>query len=257
MNLEQNLNTNTQEVPSVSVIEEAKNTVSLEVSNVEDEQAKVELKKQKTEKNEEQIQQIRNDLIKQSGEEKKEIVNKKSIILEKWLGGFNQEILGAFENNNIDDVIKEIDGGNFNLKLDVVPGSKLGTDNKITNNLDIYILHANNKIVGILTSNIDDYQTTTPGGEEIGGVHGKNEVSGVVLHSQLRGKGIGKEFYRAVNNDLLTKNRGPIKSDFDISDDAVKVWESLVRSGEAKRIGINEKYGTPMFEMLNNKEKIK
>jgi hypothetical protein len=164
-------------------------------------------------------------------------VKVKSIIKSKFNKPINQELLETIPEKDISDVVEKIDNGEAKLNVDVFPATDLGTDNKITNNQNVYLLHSQGKEIGVLTVN-----------NETLGNRNESSIAGVVLHPDVKGKGIGKEIYRFVNNDLINKRKAPLKSDFDITPDAINVWESLVKSGEAKQVGIAEN-GKPLFEM--------
>jgi ribosomal protein S18 acetylase RimI-like enzyme len=65
---------------------------------------------------------------------------------------------------------------------------------------------------------------------------GVTQFQGLEVSPEYRGKGIGKEVYRKLNEEA--KKRGQVLvSDMIVSGDAERVWESLVRSGEAEKIG--------------------
>ncbi|MGC9603309.1 MAG: GNAT family N-acetyltransferase [Minisyncoccia bacterium] len=65
---------------------------------------------------------------------------------------------------------------------------------------------------------------------------GVTQFQGLEILPEYRGMGIGKEVYRKLNEDA--KKRGQVlTSDIIVSDDAKRVWESLVRSGEAEKLG--------------------
>ena len=162
---------------------------------------------------------------------------KPKIIESKFNKPINQELLETIPKKDISDVVENIDNGNAELNIDVFPATDLGTDNKITNNQIVYLLHSQGKEIGILTVN-----------NETLGNRNESSIAGVVLHPDVKGKGIGKEIYRFVNNDLINKGKPPLKSDFDITPDAINVWKSLVKSGEATQVGIAEN-GNPLFEM--------
>ena len=161
----------------------------------------------------------------------------KSIIKSKFNKPINQELLETIPEKDISDVVEKIDNGEAKLNVDVFPATDLGTDNKITNNQNVYLLHSQGKEIGVLTVN-----------NETLGNRNESSIAGVVLHPDVKGKGIGKEIYRFVNNDLINKRKAPLKSDFDITTDAINVWQSLVKSGEAKQVGIAEN-GKPLFAM--------
>jgi hypothetical protein len=63
-------------------------------------------------------------------------------------------------------------------------------------------------------------------------LHNQGYIDAIEIPTELRNKGLGKSIYRKVNSELLN---GKLKSDSlgRISKDAKKVWESLVKSGEA------------------------
>ena len=164
-------------------------------------------------------------------------VKVKTIIKSKFNKPINQELLETIPEKDISDVVEKIDNGEAELNVDVFPATDLGTDNKITNNQNVYLLHSQGKEIGVLTVN-----------NETLGNRNESSISGVVLHPDVKNKGIGKEIYRFVNNDLINKRKAPLKSDFDITPDAINVWKSLVKSGEAKQVGIAEN-GKPLFEM--------
>jgi hypothetical protein len=164
-------------------------------------------------------------------------VKKEAITKSKFKKPINQELLETIPEKNISDVVEKIDNGKAELNVDVFPATNLGTDNKITNNQIVYLLHSQGKEIGVLTVN-----------NETLGNRSESSIAGVVLHPDVKGKGIGKEIYRFVNNDLINKGRKPLKSDFDITPDAINVWKSLVKSGEAREVGV-AKNGKPLFEM--------
>jgi len=164
-------------------------------------------------------------------------VEVKSIIKSKFNKPINQELLETIPEKDISDVVEKIGNGKAELNVDVFPATDLGTDNKITNNQNVYLLHSQGKEIGVLTVN-----------NETLGNRNESSIAGVVLHPDVKGKGIGKEIYRFVNNDLINKGKPPLKSDFDITPDAINVWNSLIKSGEAKQVGIAEN-GKPLFEM--------
>jgi ribosomal protein S18 acetylase RimI-like enzyme len=65
---------------------------------------------------------------------------------------------------------------------------------------------------------------------------GVTQFQGLEISPEYRGRGIGKEVYRRMNENA--KERGQVLvSDIITSDDAKRVWESLVKSGEAEKIG--------------------
>jgi len=165
-------------------------------------------------------------------EETKSIITKS-----KFNKPINQELLETIPEKNISDVVEKIDNGKAELNVDVFPATELGTDNKITNNQNVYLLHSQGKEIGVLTVNNETLNNRN-----------ESSIAGVVLHPDVKGKGIGKEIYRFVNNDLINKGKPPLKSDFDITPDAINVWNSLVKSGEATQVGIAEN-GKPLFEM--------
>jgi hypothetical protein len=164
-------------------------------------------------------------------------VKQEAITKSKFKKPINQELLETIPEKNISDVVEKIDNGKAELNVDVFPATDLGTDNKITNNQIVYLLHSQGKEIGVLTVN-----------NETLGNRSESSIAGVVLHPDVKGKGIGKEIYRFVNNDLINKGRKPLKSDFDITPDAINVWKSLVKSGEAREVGV-AKNGKPLFEM--------
>jgi hypothetical protein len=63
-------------------------------------------------------------------------------------------------------------------------------------------------------------------------LHNQGYIDAIEIPTELRNKGLGKSIYRKVNSELLN---GSLKSDSlgRISEDAKRVWESLVKSGEA------------------------
>lgn len=74
MRIEQNLNQNTQELPEI--FREVKTEVPVEISNPENEQLKVEERNKRKQVNDEKIEKVKNDILKQFGIENKEIANK-------------------------------------------------------------------------------------------------------------------------------------------------------------------------------------
>jgi predicted GNAT family N-acyltransferase len=58
------------------------------------------------------------------------------------------------------------------------------------------------------------------------------QVDSVIVQKDYRGYGIGKELYRLAHNKL-----GPLYSDAHQTSDASSLWQSLVKSGEAKQEG--------------------
>ena len=169
---------------------------------------------------------------------------KQEIVKAKFEGPITQESLETISEKDISDVTEQINNGQAKLNIDAFPATKLGTDNKITNNQNVYLLHSQGKEIGILTVN----------NEKLGN-RDESSISGVVLHPDVQGKGIGKEMYRYVNNDLIENGKQPLKSDYDITPDAINVWKSLVKSGEATQVGVSEKNGVPLFQM--NKPSVK
>jgi len=171
----------------------------------------------------------------------KEIITEKprqEIIKAKFEGPITQESLETIPEKDISDVTKKINNGQAVLNIDAFPATELGTDNKITNNQNVYLLHSQGKEIGLLTVN-----------KETLGNRDESSIAGVVLHPDVKGKGIGKEMYRYVNNDLIQNGKQPLKSDYDITPDAINVWKSLVKSGEATQVGISEENGVPLFQM--------
>jgi hypothetical protein len=175
--------------------------------------------------------------VKVTEEVKPTEVKEEAITKSKFKKPINQELLETIPEKNISDVVEKIDNGKAELNVDVFPATDLGTDNKITNNQIVYLLHSQGKEIGVLTVN-----------NETLGNRSESSIAGVVLHPDVKGKGIGKEIYRFVNNDLINKGKKPLKSDFDITPDAINVWKSLVKSGEAREVGV-AKNGKPLFEM--------
>jgi hypothetical protein len=163
---------------------------------------------------------------------------------EKFSGDISQESLSDISVDDVSDIIKKLDNNTANLKIDVISGKDFGTDNKITNNQIIYLLHSEGKKLGVLVINDKTITENRP----------ESSISGVIVHPKLKGKGLGKTIYRFVNDELISKGRPSLKSDFDITPDAVRVWESLVKSGEAVKTGTNEKYNVPIFEMKSKVE---
>jgi len=162
------------------------------------------------------------------------------IVKAKFEGPITQESLETITEKDISDVTEQINNGKAKLNIDVFPATELGTDNKITNNQNVYLLHSEGKEIGILAVN----------NKKLGN-RDESSISSVVLHPDVKGKGIGKEMYRYVNNDLIQNGKQPLKSDWDITPDAINVWKSLVKSGEATQIGISEKNDIPLFQMNN------
>jgi len=160
------------------------------------------------------------------------------IVKAKFEGPITQESLETIPEKDISDVTEQINNGQAKLNIDAFPATELGTDNKITNNQNVYLLHSQGKEIGILTVN----------NEKLGN-RDESSIAGVVLHPDVQGKGIGKEMYRYVNNDLIQNGKQPLKSDYDITPDAINVWKSLVKSGEATQIGVSEENGVPLFQM--------
>ena len=160
------------------------------------------------------------------------------IVKAKFEGPITQESLETIPEKDISDVTEQINNGQAKLNIDAFPATELGTDNKITNNQNVYLLHSQGKEIGILTVN----------NEKLGN-RDESSIAGVVLHPDVQGKGIGKEMYRYVNNDLIENGKQPLKSDYDITPDAINVWKSLVKSGEATQIGVSEENGVPLFQM--------
>ena len=77
----------------------------------------------------------------------------------------------------------------------------------------------------------------TYAGERVGALRLKAykdsyQVDSVIVTPNYRGYGIGKEMYRLANDKL-----GPLYSDAHQSPDALHLWKSLVKSGEAKEDG--------------------
>jgi len=91
-----------------------------------------------------------------------------------------------------------------------------------------------------------------------GNILGGGGFVGIELPGGLRGKGLGKELYRALG-EHLNKNGKTLKSDvLGHSEAAHRVWTSLVKSGEAKVVSgnLNDFDGvhyTAIFEMLPKK----
>jgi len=162
----------------------------------------------------------------------------------KFTGDLSQEALSDISSENVLDVVKKLNNNTAELKVDVISGKDFGTDNKITNNQVIYLLHSEGKKIAVLSINDQTVTANRP----------ESSISGVLVHPELKGKGLGKAIYRFVNNDLISKGRPSLKSDFDITSDAIRVWESLVKSGEAIKTGTNEKYNVPTFEMKSSAE---
>ena len=79
-----------------------------------------------------------------------------------------------------------------------------------------------------------DYYTIQYEGKPIGKIDLNNYgyIDGIEIDSKYRNKGLGKSIYRKINTELLQDN---LKSDSlnRISEDAKRVWESLIKSGEA------------------------
>jgi hypothetical protein len=79
-----------------------------------------------------------------------------------------------------------------------------------------------------------DYYTIQYEGKTIGKIdlNSYGYIDGIEIDTKYRNKGLGKSIYRKVNSELL---QGNLKSDSlgRISEDAKRVWESLVKSGEA------------------------
>ncbi len=79
-----------------------------------------------------------------------------------------------------------------------------------------------------------DYYTIQYEGNPIGKIDLNNYgyIDGIEIDSKYRNKGLGKSIYRKINTELLQDN---LKSDSlnRISEDAKRVWESLIKSGEA------------------------
>jgi hypothetical protein len=169
---------------------------------------------------------------------------KVSIVQEKYSGDLSQEALSDISNEDVSDVAKKLENNTATLKVDVISGKDFGTDNKITNNQVIYLLHSEGKKLAVLVVNDETVTENRP----------ESSISGVFVHPSLKGKGLGKAIYRFANNALISNGKKPLLSDFDITPDAIRVWESLVKSGEAIKIGTNEKYNVPVFQMKSNVE---
>ncbi|MFA4937464.1 MAG: GNAT family N-acetyltransferase [Patescibacteria group bacterium] len=80
-------------------------------------------------------------------------------------------------------------------------------------------------------------------GERIGGFSylydnkpgGYTTFQGLEINENYRGRGMAKELYRRLNAEAQTRGE-VLVSDMIVSDDAKRVWESLVRSGEVERL---------------------
>jgi hypothetical protein len=177
-----------------------------------------------------------------SKEQKPATGTKADIKIEKFSGDISQESLSDISVDDVSDIVNKLDNNTANLKVDVISGKDFGTDNKITNNQIIYLLHSEGKKIGVLVINDKTITENRP----------ESSISGVIIHPKLQGRGLGKTIYRFVNDDLTNRGKSPLKSDFDITPDAIRVWESLVKSGEAVKAGTNEKYNVPIFEMKPN-----
>lgn len=176
-------------------------------------------------------------------ETKAEVATVEDIERGKFTGDVSQEALSDITNEDVSDIVEKLNNNTAELKIDIIPGTSFGTDNNITNNTIIYLLHSEGKKLGALSVNDKTYRSRK-----------ESSISGVILNDKLKGKGLGKKLYLFVNNELIKKGNPPLISDWDITPDAIRVWESLVKSGEAIKTGTNEEYNVPTFEMKSNAE---
>jgi hypothetical protein len=75
------------------------------------------------------------------------------------------------------------------------------------------------------------------------------DVAMSVIKLGRRGKGLSKELYREVATILESRGQVLVSSGFR-TDDANRVWESLVKDGYAEEIGKNKANGSPVYAML-------
>jgi hypothetical protein len=94
-----------------------------------------------------------------------------------------------------------------------------------------------------------------------GSIQGSLGTVGIEIPKQIQGKGFGKNAYRALGNYLKTQGLN-LKSDpLGHSESAHRVWESLVKTGEAKIIkgkstDVDKNFYTAQYEYVEKTQEI-
>jgi len=166
------------------------------------------------------------------------------LIDSKFKGNLTESVKSFDETAKIDDIISEIEEGNVKLGVEVLDGSKIDPKSKVTSNEEVYVVHADGKVLGLASVNKETYRNRN-----------KNAVSSVIINESFRGKGLATELYSKINSQLISEDKGVLKSDLDLNEEATKLWKSLVAKGKAKVIGkssLNPKQD--IYEMLPTSE---
>ena len=174
----------------------------------------------------------------------------------KYLRKFNQKVNEGSRENIVDKLksldyskLEKEDMSNVSNKeieeasLEEVDGSEIDHNNKTTSNMKILALYSKDQIIGVISFAKESLRRTP-----------KNTITNVFSHPGLKNRGIGTKLYISANNYLIKNNEGVLKSDFDITPEAIGLWNSLVKKGLAKKIGKADN-GNPLFEMINPNEK--
>lgn len=85
---------------------------------------------------------------------------------------------------------------------------------------------------------------------EDGSVEEVRSVEGVKIQEKYRGLGFGKDLYKLVNAELQKEGKR-LYSDANISEEAKRVWESLVRDGVAEKVPPRQLYDDVLGEYFD------
>lgn len=116
------------------------------------------------------------------------------------------------------EIIKQKLLETFGEKLDT---SKIRIKKGIVNNFLVYIpFYGEEKMGGVRLSPVSDGY----------------KIFSTLLYDKFKDKGIGKGMYKHIIKDLNKKNK-TLYSDDNQSEDAKRVWDKLVSTGVAEKIG--------------------
>jgi GNAT superfamily N-acetyltransferase len=159
----------------------------------------------------------------------------------KYKGDVNGALYENLEKSNADEALAKVESGESQIGYDVIDGSKIDPDNALTKNMTFYIIHVDGDVIGIASLNKDEItrQSTE-----------KGSIAGITIHEKFRGKGIAEAIYKNINETVFKETGETLKSDWDLSPDAIKMWDKFVEKGLAvkrtdldvfqKKLGISE-----------------
>ena len=134
--------------------------------------------------------------------------------------------LFQLEGLDYSSITDRINNGTLELNIDYIDGKKLNPKNEMESNMEFAFLHAEGKVLGVLTVNKNTLR-----------IYEAGSVGGMILNKNLQKKGITTKLYQDVNNKRIKEGKSPLKSDMDLTKAGQALWKSLVRKGLAKVSG--------------------